>query len=132
MLYRILLFSVKPQHESAIDVHISPPFCNSLPSPSPSHPSRLIQNPCLSFLSHTANSHWLSILHLVVYMLPCYFLHLSHPLLLLFCRVHESFTSASPLEKAMAPHSSTLAWRIPGMGEPGGLLSLGSHRVGHD
>ena len=31
------------------------------------------------------------------------------------------------LEKAMAPHSSTLAWRIPGTGEPGGLLSLGSH-----
>ena len=35
-------------------------------------------------------------------------------------------------EKAMAPHSSVLAWRIPGMGEPGGLRSLGSHRVGHD
>ena len=35
-------------------------------------------------------------------------------------------------EKAMAPHSSTLAWRIPGTGEPGGLQSLGSHRVGHD
>ena len=34
-------------------------------------------------------------------------------------------------EKAMAPHSSTLAWRIPGTGEPGGLPSLGSHRVGH-
>ena len=34
-------------------------------------------------------------------------------------------------EKAMAPHSSTLAWKIPGMGEPGGLLSMGSHRVGH-
>ena len=32
----------------------------------------------------------------------------------------------------MAPHSSTLAWRIPGMGEPGGLPSMGSHRVGHD
>ena len=32
----------------------------------------------------------------------------------------------------MAPHSSTLAWRIPGMGEPGGLLSVGSHRVGHN
>ena len=32
----------------------------------------------------------------------------------------------------MAPHSSTLAWRIPGTGEPGGLLSTGSHRVGHD
>ena len=37
-----------------------------------------------------------------------------------------------PLEKEMATHSSVLAWRIPGMGEPGGLPSLGSHRVGHD
>ena len=33
------------------------------------------------------------------------------------------------LEKAMAPHSSTLAWRIPGTGEPGRLPSMGSHRV---
>ena len=32
----------------------------------------------------------------------------------------------------MAPHSSVLAWRIPGMGEPGGLPSMGSYRVGHD
>ena len=32
----------------------------------------------------------------------------------------------------MAPHSSTLAWRIPGIGEPGGLPSTGLHRVGHD
>ena len=32
----------------------------------------------------------------------------------------------------MATHSSVLAWRIPGTGEPGGLLSLGSHRVGQD
>ena len=32
----------------------------------------------------------------------------------------------------MAPHSSVLAWRIPGTGEPGGLPSMGSHRVGHD
>ena len=36
------------------------------------------------------------------------------------------------LEKEMATHSSVLAWRIPGMAEPGGLLSMGSHRVGHD
>ena len=36
------------------------------------------------------------------------------------------------LEKEMATHSSVLAWRIPGMGEPGGLPSLGSHRVGHN
>ena len=36
------------------------------------------------------------------------------------------------LEKKMATHSSVLAWRIPGTGEPGGLPSMGSHRVGHD
>ena len=34
-------------------------------------------------------------------------------------------------EKAMATHSSVLAWRIPGMVEPGGLLTMGSHRVGY-
>ena len=36
------------------------------------------------------------------------------------------------LEKEMATHSSVLAWRIPGTGEPGGLLSMGSHRVRDD
>ena len=36
------------------------------------------------------------------------------------------------MEKAMATHSSTLAWRIPGTGEPGGLPSMGLHRVRHD
>ena len=36
------------------------------------------------------------------------------------------------LEKEMATHSSVLAWRITGMGEPGGLPSIGSHRVRHD
>ena len=44
-----------------------------------------------------------------------------------------TFTFHSPaLEKEMATHSSVLAWRIPGTGEPSGLLSMGSHRVGHD
>ena len=42
----------------------------------------------------------------------------------LICRVHP--------EKAMAPHSSTLAWKIPWMEEPGRLQSMGSQRVGHD
>ena len=36
------------------------------------------------------------------------------------------------LEKEMATHSSVLAWRIPGTGKPGGLLSMGSHRVRHN
>ena len=44
-------------------------------------------------------------------------------------RLHFPFHA---LEKDMATHSSVLAWRIPGTGEPGGLLSMGSHRVGHD
>ena len=44
-----------------------------------------------------------------------------------------TFTFHFPaLEKEMATHSSVLAWRIPGTGEPGGLLSTGLHRVGHD
>ena len=40
--------------------------------------------------------------------------------------------SCLKLEKVMAAHSSVLAWRIAGTGEPGGLPSMGSHRVGHD
>ena len=39
---------------------------------------------------------------------------------------------ATLVEKAMAPHSSTLAWKIPWMEEPGRLSSMGSHRVRHD
>ena len=44
-----------------------------------------------------------------------------------------TFTFHLPaLEKEMATQSGVLAWRIPGMAEPGGLLAMGSHRVGHD
>ena len=53
-----------------------------------------------------------------------------------FCLLQLSdftFTfSFHALEKEMATHSSILAWRIPGTGEPGGLPSMGSHRVEHD
>ena len=47
----------------------------------------------------------------------------------------SNFTFTFPfhaLEKEIATHSSVLAWRIPGTAEPGGLLSMGSQRVGHD
>ena len=44
----------------------------------------------------------------------------------------RGLTQCGPLEKEMATHFSVLAWRIPGTGEPGGLPSMGSHRVGHD
>ena len=50
-----------------------------------------------------------------------------------FCSAPDSYLVPALLsEKAMAPHSSVLAWRVPGKGEPGGLPSMGSHRVGHD
>ena len=44
----------------------------------------------------------------------------------------RSLGQEDPLEKEMATHSSTLAWKIPWMEEPGGLQSMGSQRVGHD
>ena len=46
-------------------------------------------------------------------------------------QLHFHF-SLHALEKELATHSSVLAWRVPGMEEPGGLPSMGSHRVGHD
>ena len=70
---------------------------------------------------------------------------LCHPSNLIICPKHQVYTFLnlpSPslninslrglLEKAMATHSSTLAWKIPWMEEPGRLQSMGSHRVGHD
>ena len=44
----------------------------------------------------------------------------------------QSLVQEDPLEKEMATHSSVLAWGIPETGEPGGLPSMGSHRMGHD
>ena len=46
------------------------------------------------------------------------------------CRRHTS--QENPLEEGMVTHSSVLAWRIPGTGEPGRLPSMGLHRVGHN
>ena len=89
LLHNVVLASTIHQHESAIGISPLRPW-TSIPSPSPSHPSRLLQSPDLSSLSHTANSHWLSILHMVMYMLPCYSLHPSHLLLLSHSRVHKS------------------------------------------
>ena len=44
----------------------------------------------------------------------------------------QSLHREDPLEKGIATHSSMLAWKIPRTEEPGGLQSMGSHRVGHD
>ena len=87
------------QHEWAESAATPPPSWPCLP-PHPVHPSR----PSQSSLCYTARSHWLCVLHLLVYMSG----------------------------KAMAPHSSTLAWSIPWTEEPGGLRSMGSLGVRHD
>ena len=74
-------------HESAIGRHMSIPSWTSLLPPTPFHPSRLSQSPGFSSLSHTANFHWLSILHMVVYvsMLPSHLLHPHPSSFFLFC-----------------------------------------------
>ena len=66
LLYSIMLVSTKHQHESAISLPMSLPTSTSLPPSSPSHPSRLLPSLGLSSLSQTENSHWLSILHMVM------------------------------------------------------------------
>ena len=49
-----------------------------------------------------------------------------------YCQIIHYELTAKDLEKGMAMHSSILAWRIPGTGDPGGLSSMGLHRVGHN
>ena len=50
----------------------------------------------------------------------------------MFQALGEALAFIRTLEKEMTTHSSILAWRIPGTGDPDGLPSMGSHRVGHD
>ena len=75
-----MLVSAKPQHESTIDL------CKPLPlepfSHPPPHPTPLDCHGALglSFLCHIANDHWLSILHMVMYMFPCYSFNSGRPL----------------------------------------------------
>ena len=74
MLYNVVLVSAVQQ--SAVSIHILSP--SEPPShPPPSHPSRSSQSPELSSLYYTAASHWLSILHMIVYMFPCFSLNSS-------------------------------------------------------
>ena len=121
---------VKPQHESAVGIHISAPFYSHLP-PNPT-PLGWCRAPV-----------WVS---WVIQQTPVGYLFYINPIDggAWWATVHgvpQSRTRLSDftftfyfhaLEKEMATRSSVLALRIPGTGEPGGLLSMGLHRVGHD
>ena len=61
-----------------------------------------------------------------------FMVHLSHPYMTIGKTIAFTIQYRHVLEKAMAPHSSTLAWKIPWMEEPGRLQSMGLLRVGHD
>ena len=71
LLHYIVLVSARHDHESAVGIHVSPPWLTSLPPPTPLQPSRMLQSPGLSSLSHTANSHWLSVLRMEAYTVMC-------------------------------------------------------------
>ena len=71
--------------------------------------------------SHSLFDLWIHYIHMMLKII--YYIYILHIYIYIFF-----FFS----EKAMAPHTSTLAWKIPWMEEPGGLQSMGSLRVGHD
>ena len=76
-----MVFAVH-HHELAIGIHVSPLSLSPLPPCLPPHPFRLSQSTDLGCLVSASNSHWLSVLHMVMCIFQCYFLKSSHPLLL--------------------------------------------------
>ena len=116
-----MLVSAIHPHESAIGIH------NCCPLLLTSHPSRLSQRTGLSSLSHIANSHWLSILHMVVYIFPCW-----ASLVAQMPAMKETWVLflgwEDRLEKGMATHSSILAWENHGQRNLVGYVVHGSQK----
>ena len=86
---------------------------------------------CVSCIGRQILNHWTAREDPEAYI--CFFKSQSPTMLIYFTKLlHGSTWKKSETKTGMATHSSVLAWRIPGTGEPGGLLSMRSHRVGHD
>ena len=128
ILYRplLLLTSIFPSirvllNESALRIRWSKYWSFSFNiSPSNEHPGLIsFRMDCLDLLA-------------VQGTLKSLLQHYSSKASILQCSAFFIVQLSHSSDKAMAPHSSVLAWRIPGTGEPGRLLSMGSHRVGHD
>ena len=99
ILYNIMLAPAIKQCESAISIHMSAPCGVSLPPPTLSPSSKLSQSPRLNTLCHSASSHKLSILYVVMYMSQCYSFNLSHPLLSPMCpQVFSIYISIATLQ----------------------------------
>ena len=94
LLSSIVLVSAIHRHESATRIHPSPPSWISLPSPTPSHLSRLSQSPGLTSLCLTANSHRLPVLHMVMWMFP------------------RCSLNSPPLPPALCPQVRSLCWHL--------------------
>ena len=72
ILYCFLSYTSRNQSCCTLGTQMSSSSWTSLPPPTSSHPTRLLQSPSLSSLNHTVNSFWPSVLHMIVYMFPCY------------------------------------------------------------
>ena len=86
MVYRIVSVSAIHEHESAIGIHYVRSLLNLSPTSLPIPPLLVVtEHQVWTSCVHTANSHWLSILHVIMYMFLCYSFNLSLPLLPLLC-----------------------------------------------
>ena len=110
-LSSILLASAIHQHESAICIYMCLSRLNSPSTPHPIPISRFVTELQFELPSHIANSHWLSVLHMVMYMFPCYSFHLSHGLLPCLLSTSLFSKSLSPLLPLL--HVEYLSFVLP-------------------
>ena len=108
-----MLVSARHDHESAVGIHVSPPWLTSLPPPTPLQPSRMLQSPGLSSLSHTANSHWFSVLRMEAYIVMCRILWYFKDLSTATSFLSQAVVWKSSCRNLYFTHEETMAQRGP-------------------